>query len=342
MKKSLLASLMILSTVTCLAQSQQPSQFFATPLLLNPALTGKFDGNYRITSTLPSVGEAFISSSLALELPISITSSSSKDSWGIGVRAMTGRSTNGVLASSNAAIATAYHKGLDENGNHQIGIGFQATYHRNTVNSDVTLNPEQLNALPELPLSIPTELLRTDEMLKMNYPAYMDMSAGFLYNGSTDGINNFYLGASGYHLNRPCESYFGKNFFGLEPRYTIHAGGSFPQNEGSRMLYFSTMVSKQAEMKTVTAGGAIGRILHNDVEATHMLFIGAWARYNTYYNSLMPYFGIEHNGFQLGVSYEMAFSRSETPVPVRRGGVEVTFVYLRRSKGYQPSPSPRF
>jgi hypothetical protein len=47
--------------------------------------------------------------------------------------------------------------------------------------------------------------------------SYFDFNAGILYNGSTDGYNNFYLGTSFYHINRPRES-FNSLFYLLNTR----------------------------------------------------------------------------------------------------------------------------
>ena len=57
---------------------------------------------------------------------------------------------------------------------------------------------------------------------------YFDMNAGLFYNGSTNGFNNFYVGASMYHINRPKESFQGGEFL-LSARTTLQAGG-----QGSR------------------------------------------------------------------------------------------------------------
>ncbi|MES1226414.1 MAG: type IX secretion system membrane protein PorP/SprF, partial [Bacteroidota bacterium] len=49
MKKLICAmSLCLLLGTAALAQDPNFSQFFASPLTLNPALTGKFDGVYRV------------------------------------------------------------------------------------------------------------------------------------------------------------------------------------------------------------------------------------------------------------------------------------------------------
>jgi hypothetical protein len=48
--KKLLLTLLLFSgfASVCLAQDPNFSQFFASPLTLNPALTGKFDGSFRL------------------------------------------------------------------------------------------------------------------------------------------------------------------------------------------------------------------------------------------------------------------------------------------------------
>ena len=49
---------------------------------------------------------------------------------------MTDKTANGILSTNLISITTAYHKGLDEDGLHQIGLGFQGTY--NTKRLDGT------------------------------------------------------------------------------------------------------------------------------------------------------------------------------------------------------------
>ena len=62
--KTLLFSLLLLAFAFNLkAQDPNFSQFFASPLTLNPALTGKFDGSYRVAGNYrnqwPTINNAF-------------------------------------------------------------------------------------------------------------------------------------------------------------------------------------------------------------------------------------------------------------------------------------------
>src|SRR3981081_2904220 len=115
-------------------QAQDPnfSQFFVSPLTLNPALTGKFNGNVRVAGNYrdqwPAISKAFITSTISIDAPVLTGRISPDDIWGVGVMAMTDKTANGILNSNYLSVSTAYHKGLDEDGRQQLGFGFQGSY----------------------------------------------------------------------------------------------------------------------------------------------------------------------------------------------------------------------
>src|SRR5271155_3993150 len=130
-----IAFLALLTTLFILpARSQDPgfSQFFASPLTLNPALTGKFNGVLRVAGNYrnqwPDINNAFITSTVSIDAPILVNKLPENDVWGIGALAITDKTASGILNDNYFSISTAYHKSLDENGYHQIGVGFQGTY----------------------------------------------------------------------------------------------------------------------------------------------------------------------------------------------------------------------
>jgi hypothetical protein len=72
-----------------------------SPLTLNPALTGKFNGNFRVAGNYrnqwPEISKAFITSTISFDMPILKGKISELDTWGVGVMAMTDKTANGVL-----------------------------------------------------------------------------------------------------------------------------------------------------------------------------------------------------------------------------------------------------
>lgn len=324
------------------ASAQDPnfSQFFVSPLSLNPALTGKFNGDFRLAGNYrdqwPEISKAFITSTISLDMPVLRGKLSELDTWGVGIMAMTDKTANGVLSSNFISISTAYHKGLDEDGLHQIGLGFQGTY------ANKRLDGTKLDFLDELDANggftgISQETI-DDQQINVNHFSF---GTGILYNGSTDGYNNFYLGVSAYHLNRPKESFTGNLFYQLNPRITANAGGAIPLGDGSRTIYLSSLYSSQAGATNVVVGGAAGFLLNGDEENPTSFYAGAWTRFNNVNDAIIPYVGLEFNGFRLGASYDVNISSLKT-ASQSRGGLEISLIYIKRPPGYKPMPCPRF
>ena len=132
--KKLLSTLIVCVALVSVSTAQDPnfSQFFASPLTLNPALTGKFDGVYRVAGNYrnqwPTINNAFVTKTASIDFGILKNNIPEIDQFGVGIMAFTDRAGNGVLNTNFAAVSVAYHKGLDENGYHQIGAGFQGTF----------------------------------------------------------------------------------------------------------------------------------------------------------------------------------------------------------------------
>lgn len=340
MRKLLLSALHLLLLKTIAAQDPNFSQFFVSPLTLNPAMTGKFNGNFRIAGNYrdqwPAFTKAFITSTVSFDLGILKNRLSETDTWGVGIMAMTDKTANGVLSSNYVSLTTAYHKGIDENGLHQIGVGFQATY------AGKRLDGTNLNFEEEL-----------DESGGWTYPSgeaidgrqvnlsYFDMNIGALYNGSTDGYNNFYFGASVYHINKPKESFTGDIFYILNPRFTVNAGGALPIGDLSKTVYLSSLFSRQAGATNIVAGGAIGFLLNEKEENPTNFYAGVWSRFNNVSDAIIPYVGLEFGGFRVGATYDINIS-SLKPATQSRGGMEISLIYILRPPGYKAMPCPHF
>jgi type IX secretion system PorP/SprF family membrane protein len=322
------------------AQDPNFSQFFVSPLSLNPALTGKFNGDFRIAGNYrdqwPTINKAFVTSTLSLDLPLLRQKLNPIDTWGIGIMTLSDKSANGILSTNTISVSTSYHKGLDENGMHQIGVGFQGTF------STKRLDGTRLNFEDELDQfggwSIPSGETVNDRNLNFDYA---DFSMGVLYNGSTNGVNNFYAGLSAYHLNKPRETFTGDIYYTLEPRITFNAGTALPVGDGSRKVYLSTLYSNQAGAQNFVAGAAAGLSLNDEPENPSELFLGVWTRFNNVNDAIIPYAGLEFNGIRIGASYDVNVSSLKTGSQ-RRGGIEVSLIYIKRKPGYKPLPCPKF
>lgn len=329
MKTLLFSVLLFLSVLSSKAQDPNFSQFFASPLTLNPALTGKFDGVFRVAGNYrnqwPTINNAFTTATISFDAGILKNKISEFDQFGVGVMAFTDKSGNGVLQNNFLALSTAYHKALDENGFHQIGLGFQGTYVSKFLDRKSLYFEDMLRSDGFTGLSS-----ETFSGTQINL-SYFDMNLGFLYNGTSDGANNFYVGASMYHVNRPKESFKQGNYL-LEPRVTIQAGGMLPLGEYNA-VHFSANYSRQANATNTVIGGAYMLNINQDLGSPTNLYLGTWFRIG---DALIPYIGLEFGDFHLGATYDVNIS-SLKPASNMRGGAEFSLIYIKK----QSDPNAR-
>jgi type IX secretion system PorP/SprF family membrane protein len=222
----------------------------------------------------------------------------------------------------------SYHKALDENGYSTIGAGFQATY------SSLSLDKNKLTFSDMLTQNGFTG--PTSEIISGDNQSYFDVNAGLLYSGSTNGENNFYLGASMYHINRPKVGFQDKNWY-LSGRISAHAGGSFPVSDVIT-VHASAIYQVQNKASETTLGAAIAANLSQDPLKPSAIYIGSWIRLN---DAIVPYVGIEFGGLRIGASYDFNISNLKAAT-ASRGGSEFSIIFIKRPVDYQGIPCPKF
>ena len=319
-----------------LVKAQDPhfSQFFASPLTLNPAFTGKFDGTWRLAANhrdqWPSIPKAYVTTSASLDFPILKSKIPEKDVFGVGISGLTDASANGILKLNYGSVSMSYHKALDDNGYSTIGAGFQGTY------SSLNLDQSKLTYETMLTQNGFTNEGGREILPNGNNQSYFDMNAGLLFSSSTNGVNNFYVGASMYHINRPKVGFKDGNWY-LSGRISAHAGGSFPLSD-LITLHASAIHQIQNKASETTLGAAISANLSQDAEKPSAIYLGSWVRLN---DAVVPYLGLEFGGLRIGVSYDFNISNLKAAT-ASRGGSEFSLIFIKRPADYEGIPCPKF
>jgi type IX secretion system PorP/SprF family membrane protein len=323
--KKILSTLTVCVALVSVSNAQDPnfSQFFSSPLTLNPALTGKFDGTIRVAGNYrnqwPTILKAYETKTASVDFGILKNRLADIDRMGVGVIGMTDRAGDGVLVTNYAGLSLSFHKGLDENGNHQIGAGFQAAYTNKRLDVTKVYFEDELTPFGFMPGT--TGEIFTNKQINVSY---VDVNAGVLYNGTTNGYNNFYIGASMYHINRPKETFQGGQFI-LNARTTVQAGGKLPVGSYNS-IHFSGIHSMQAKAYNTVAGAAFSYSVNKDEEDPTNVYIGAWYRFE---DAVIPYIGLEFKGLLVGATYDVNTS-SLKPASNTRGGMEISLIYIKK------------
>jgi type IX secretion system PorP/SprF family membrane protein len=326
--------LLVFFVSTAFAQDKHFSQYFASPLTLNPAYTGKFDGNFRLSANhrnqWPGINNAFVTSTVGIDGSIASKRIRETDRLAVGVLGYTDRNGNGILSLNAGAVSVAYHLALDEDGYHQLGLGFQGAYVSRRLDITKAVFEDQLTPLGFTGV---TSEVFTNNQINKNY---LDINTGLMYTGSTDGENSFYLGAALYHVNRPKESFRGANFQ-LPARFSITGGGIYPVNPMLDM-HASALFMQQAGANTFNVGlAAQVYVKRNEYEPNVSLYGGAWYRFG---DAVIPYIALEFSNMRVG--YTRDFTTSSLASRSRgANGNEISFIYIKRNKDTKSLPCPR-
>ncbi len=334
MRKLVLLTCTLLLAVLVKAQDPHFSQFFSSPLTLNPAFTGKFDGQWRIAANhrdqWPSIPKAYVTTSASLDFGILKNKIPAGDVFGIGISGLSDQSADAALKLNYGSLSMSYHKALDEDGYNTIGAGFQATY------TSAILDFTKLTFEDQLTQNGFTGTT-AENLNNGSNQNYFDVNAGLLYSGSSNGINNYYLGASVYHINKPSLSFIDKTW-NLSSRLTVHGGGSFPV--GDNLSVFTSAIFQLQNKATETViGGALSANVNGDDVNPTSVYLGSWYRFG---DALIPYIGIEINGLRIGASYDINTS-SLKAATASRGGSEFSLIYIKRAASNNKGiPCPKF
>src|SRR5436190_2420420 len=178
------------------------SQFYASPLLINPANTGRFNKSYRIGGSYRREVNAqehlFSQGSFFLDSKIFNKLTPQNDCFAIGFLGLSEKSTSEGLKNTYLSFSVAYQKGLDEEGTQQLGIGFQTTFARRQLQKPEYVFEDQLVSwLNSGYVNIDLSQLGNVDV------SYTDLNAGLVYQGKINANNFLSAGVSMYHITEP-------------------------------------------------------------------------------------------------------------------------------------------
>jgi len=302
------------------AQDIHFSQYFNTPLSLNPALTGKVDGTFRlgidyrnqwfgIGSRKPYSTPAFYG-----DVPVRFKS---KDILGIGLNIVKDKSSGGKLSMFSAVISSAFHKAMGKSKNHFFSFGLQLGFLQKKLDlGNITLR-DQID-------------LQNDATLgSADFNSLKGSDGGFEFNLGFDWSSEFsehviiHAGYAAFHITSPDISLYGISDENLPVRHAFNFGADFGISEHFRLHPFFVHLT-QAKSKETFTGLSLGIPFNDD----NGMYLGSYFRVN---DAVVPYLGFDIKGFKLGVSYDMTTSSLEKT----SGGVEISLTYTGR---YLPVP----
>lgn len=326
MKKLLLGvGAAMIFTTSGMAQDAHFTQYFASPLTLNPALTGLTQCDARVAvnyrSQWGSVSpNPYNTATFSADMATLKGKLNNGDALGVGVLGFYDRSGLGGLTNTTVGLSLAYHKALGYEKQHTLSIGVQGLLVQKSLDFTKLKFEDQFN-----PASGIAEF-QTSENVGNADLTYPDFNLGAMYSGRVSEHGTAFIGFSYYHLTQPNESFLNDGTATIHSRYSAYLGGSFDLNE-NLVLYASGMYQTQASATEVIGGAAIGFVLNpghdQEFSKNTIFYLGGWYRYA---DAIAPYIGFEWSKMKLGVTYDVNVS-SFAPATGGNGGYEVSLIY---------------
>ncbi len=305
--------------------NQTNTRYF--PLYLNPALTGHFQGNYRIGGTFRDQGKEFMHQgyktiNLYLDSPISI--SFGKYSWiGAGIQLYKDVAGELPFTTTGAIVNFAYHFAFDKKYKNVFSIGIQyGNLIRKIDDTKIRLESDYINS------GVQNDRIRFANFKKQ----FSDINIGILYRKKFNKNNFFDLGFSVYHLPKP-----GKNILLVNQpdlRFTFHSGLRYLITE--RFIIKPRIImsfSKNAYniMPQIKTFFDLNKKKKND----NMIYAGLGYRIN---DAILLMFGMRYKKLDVGIAYDITVS-SAAQYNNNHGGLEIgIFKIINISKKPEINP----
>ncbi len=322
MNKSLLALILLVSVKVASAQDFHLSQYDAPPMFLNPAMTGMFDGKYRIhghyrTQWMAVATKPFTTAGVSFDMPIK--------KFGAGIQIFNYRAGVGTYNALSALLSLGYDVVLDKQKNHHIALGVQGGIVNKSVDQSKLSFGNQYTTANDG--GFDASVASGETFTNSNFTIH-DINAGFLYYYAKENSRlNPFVGFSAFHLTQPTESFFGSSNK-LPIRYYAHGGVKVNINEKIQLLP-KAIYMKQINDQELTATLLLHYFLKNS--DTYLIF-GP-----TYRNKDAAIIegGIKKGNYTARISYDINTSKLKE-VSQSRGGFEISLTYVARRN--KPNP----
>lgn len=334
MKRGLTWLILVVASTSLHAQDLHFSQTAQTPLLINPAAAGVFDGweraiiNHR--SQWLGAGTQFTTTSVAVDANLFKPERANGAHMGVGLMFYNDVGGDSKFGNQNGSLTVSGILPMGD-GSNILSVGIQGGFGQRKADLTNVSFLNQWNGS-----SFDQDIVSGEANTVTSF-SYIDASAGIFYTfdggQSTFARNNDFklqIGFAGYHLNKPTLRFMNGTTDKLHRKFVGHIGfvsdlvGTVWAIDGSAVQFIQgghyetligTMLRYRFEDNTKITG--------NSQDA----FVG-FGMYTRIKDGIIPSVMIDWRGFQLGLSYDVTLSALRRAY--RGGSLEFSLSYTNR------------
>jgi type IX secretion system PorP/SprF family membrane protein len=334
MKRLSLILLFSASVFSVIAQDIHFSQYYASPMTLNPANTGLINGDFRVATnyrgqwfSIPTDNSVAPYNTYQGSFDASLFRKKLRNN-GLGVGAMfyADEAGNGSLATYAVMASVAYHQAVDRFGRSRISLGFQGGYVQKRIFRYDLLFEQQFDGTLN---SFNPFLDDGENNFNQGNFGYFDLNAGAMFTSMASDNVSYYFGFAANHITTPGENFLDQQLERneLNMRYTVHGGAAIKTGKYFRILpTFLYMLQAQAQQINIGSG------FEYEFSENFKGFAGIWTRVvggiDGFQNDAAIFtIGGEVSNTRVGISYDFntsGFRGASKSV----GALEISLVYI--------------
>lgn len=312
--KWLLVMMWLCMSSAIIGQDEHFSQFYAIPMHMNPALTGAYDGTYRMTAIYRDQWNNNLESGFRTfaaggdtSLDFKIDKKNEANKIGIGLFFVNDQFSPFQVSNNRLSAYGAFHKRLGDKTPSYLGAGIQFGVLQHNINYDNLTFEDQFNQINAFDGS-------TSEVLPANNFGTVDVSIGLNYSILLPK-SSVYVGAAIHHFNEPSYSFYNQLDLPnpaidvsqkLESKLVAHASLDYKLNYAMqlqpRFVFQNQGIHNQLDAGTnleyTFSSRSTALILGLMLTAVNDLD-------NLHLENVTPLVGIRKSNFLLGFSYDI-------------------------------------
>lgn len=359
-----LLNILMLTVFGAKAQDIHFSQYYAMPLTLNPALTGKFDGFYRVNAIYRGQYYGVTQNNSIFRTPgVSVDFSLLKEKMkgnalGVGLAFVNDQQTStGKLNTNTIYLSLAYTLNLGKKKATQISLGFTPSYTLRNVSGDYKF----YDGFDKTTL----EYTNTSGFESITIPKvnYFNLAAGLFFNTQPIKWMTFYAGYSMMNILRPNVAVInkGNSDARLNFRHVAHAGFEFDLTKKwvliPGFLYQNVAKANEANVGLMVGYNFMNKPRNDGSGRSDKgtIFLGLWNRMGAdavsafAYRNLTPKIGLDYKNFRFGFAYDIDLGKFGSDAKAgnfkRPQAYEITLSYMGFLPQYRENRflfNPRF
>ncbi|MEL7020288.1 MAG: PorP/SprF family type IX secretion system membrane protein [Bacteroidota bacterium] len=336
--KHLLIFFLFVAPFQLVAQDPYFAQFYTSPMQLNPAMIGVYEGQFRLAINYREQWGSILGDNPFRTMAASFDARQQVGSGDyIGFATSILRDEAGIsnFTQNRANVGVSFLKQLGgsrryRNGNQYLVAGLQAGVGQNGIDFSGLWFSEQYDNENE---SINFGASTGESLDQMGTGVFPDLSAGLLWYALFDDNMSIYAGAGMYHLNSPNITLLDGSSANLDSRIMAHVGGEIPLTDNLSILPAVVMMKQGSSMNTIAGGNF--RYTNRDWREL-AIRIGAWAQISNKLDEginnahVVATAILEMERWNIGISYDL--NANITPATNARGAYELSLIYTHPEK----------